>query len=612
MRGGGDSKPSVKGLSGYTLAEVVVVMLIIAAIVAVSIRITRSKLDSVIFYTYYSAYETLKSSTASILADYNPENDDYILTYKRDRKPFGQRLLAYGKQLINNLTPKAFASSVDDYLYCPAFIELWNPEYSIETPLKIYGLKNNVTRKLEKYTDYSHTLSGTAEMCPPSMYQDMEEFINCPGKYKTIYGTLDKKSNPNSCTSKCWNVRAGVLEYTGENNCGPYVSNSVAFCHSGYTTSYDGGLVCADSNENFYYNICNSQGMTSEDAAIIAEAQGVTSDKRYSFGFSATSFFIACHLHYEDEPDEPSEGGDTDPTNPGGGEDGGSDPDPDNPGDGGGGGSDPDSPEHCTQSAPTLMPCGKRWDTSSCSLVDVTPFPPTCDEGYEFNSKDEVCACVSTARTIPRKGANFCKLFAERINTKSNTIDCGGSAITSDKTDFSSDTPDIVLRNGIKIYNMSQNPAPIPVLANNIDGGFYKDGSGNNVKINEYGYTVYVDVDGNSGDSILWQDVYPFYITMSGRVIPAYDKNANPDGSGGDSKQHLQVSVLHEMIADSGYWKRTWLAKSVSFQEGACIDGYVGENTPYCSNGGYRNHDFCMADTSSCTMKTIRPIKFFF
>ena len=138
-------------------------------------------------------------------------------------------------------------------------------------------------------------------MCPPSMYQDMEEFINCPGKYKTIYGTLDKKSNPNSCTSKCWNVRAGVLEYTGENNCGPYVSNSVAFCHSGYTTSYDGGLVCADSNENFYYNICNSQGMTSEDAAIIAEAQGVTSDKRYSFGFSATSFFIACHLHYEDE-----------------------------------------------------------------------------------------------------------------------------------------------------------------------------------------------------------------------------------------------------------------------------------------------------------------------
>ena len=170
------------------------------------------------------------------------------------------------------------------------------------------------------------------------------------------------------------------------------------------------------------------------------------------------------------------------------------------------------------------MPCGKRWDTSSCSLVDVTPFPPTCDEGYEFNSKDEVCACVSTARTIPRKGANFCKLFAERVNTKSNTIDCGGSAITSDKTDFSSDTPDIVLRNGIKIYNMSQNPAPIPVLANNIDGGFYKDGSGNNVKINEYGYTVYVDVDGNSGDSILWQDVYPFYITMSGRVIPAYDK----------------------------------------------------------------------------------------
>lgn len=608
MRGGGGSKPSVKGLSGYTLAEVVVVMLIIAAIVAVSIRITRSKLDSVIFYTYYSAYETLKSSTASILADYNPENDDYILTYKRDRKPFEQRLLAYGKQLINNLTPKAFAGNGATpaifYHFYPDTLIMTDTEYSLSSPLKYFKLpagKKKLFKSPDREADWPFVTA--------SVYDIGDDFVMCPGhsryslssdsSYITTYTTYDKVGDPNPCHKTCYSRYRRYPNGTGEdikendydkNNCGRYL---------------------------FSASSCTANGLTPEETYIYnkaSETHSVTlvDIQRYNEIYT-NELAEMCMLYIqEDEPDEPSEGGDTNPTNPGGGEDGGSAPDPENPGGGGGGGSDPDSPEHCTQAAPTLMPCGKRWDTSSCSLVDITPFPPTCDEGYEFNSKDEVCACVSTARTIPRKGANFCKLFAERVNTKSNTIDCGGSAITSDKTDFSSDTPDIVLRNGIKIYNMSQNPAPIPVLANNIDGGFYKDGSGNNVKINEYGYTVYVDVDGNSGDSILWQDVYPFYITMSGRVIPAYDKSANPDGSGGDSKQHLQVSVLHEMIADSGYWKRTWLAKSVSFQEGACIDGYVGENTPYCSNGGYRNHDFCMADTSSCTMKTIRPIKFFF
>ena len=45
-------------MRGYTLAEIVVVMLIIAVVVGVSIKITKAKLDSVISYTYYAAYSS--------------------------------------------------------------------------------------------------------------------------------------------------------------------------------------------------------------------------------------------------------------------------------------------------------------------------------------------------------------------------------------------------------------------------------------------------------------------------------------------------------------------------------------------------------------------------
>lgn len=43
----------------YTLAEIVIVMLIIAVVVSVSIKITKTKLDNIVSYTYYSGYSTL-------------------------------------------------------------------------------------------------------------------------------------------------------------------------------------------------------------------------------------------------------------------------------------------------------------------------------------------------------------------------------------------------------------------------------------------------------------------------------------------------------------------------------------------------------------------------
>lgn len=52
-------------------------MLIIAVIVAVSIGITKAKLDNIVSYTYYNAYSTLRTISAEMLADWDPTDPEY-------------------------------------------------------------------------------------------------------------------------------------------------------------------------------------------------------------------------------------------------------------------------------------------------------------------------------------------------------------------------------------------------------------------------------------------------------------------------------------------------------------------------------------------------------
>ena len=258
-------------------------------------------------------------------------------------------------------------------------------------------------------------------------------------------------------------------------------------------------------------------------------------------------------------------------------------------------------------SAAELTPCRLCSDETG----EITKNPDinrTCsDETYEWS--EEQCKCIISPRTLPRQGANFCKLFEANANIMGNTDVCQGSAIAANTTDFSDKKPDVTLRNGLRIYNMHNDATAIAMLAGNTQGGVY-DGVPNT---NAYGYTVYIDIDGVKGDSRLWSDVYPFYITLSGKVIPGYDATANPSGSGADSKSHMQVSVEYENY-NSGKRAITWLAKSVPFKEGACLSGYVGDATPYCRNNpSVTKAPNCTAESDSvCRVKQIQPVKFFF
>lgn len=196
---------------------------------------------------------------------------------------------------------------------------------------------------------------------------------------------------------------------------------------------------------------------------------------------------------------------------------------------------------------------------------------------------------------------NFLK---DLVNISPTDSVCDGSIVDTDTTEFADLTPDLILRNGVRLYNVHQDPALIPQLR--IVG---QDDETSEKDMNQQGCIVYADVDGSKGSSILWEDVYPFFITLSGRVVPAYDKEANPDGSGGDSENHMQVSVKNETYSDNGHRIIRWLSKSVSFKEGGCQAGYVNSSTQYCGGLFYNNE--CSLTNSSCQLKIIRPLKFF-
>lgn len=264
-----------------------------------------------------------------------------------------------------------------------------------------------------------------------------------------------------------------------------------------------------------------------------------------------------------------------------------------------------------------------------------------CEAGYEYKDAN-YDTCISVVRTVPRVGKaasklldeqkTFCEKFAEYVNTNensdaltksgSNYVQCSGSQISPTDNDFSAKKADLVLRNGMRIYNASQDVEELTHL-NNIGPAnperflLFKSPDDNTLVMdnsNQYGYTLYIDIDGASGPSTKWQDVFPIYVTLSGKVIPAFSPVS---GVGGADKKYLQTSV--EKVDGK---KITWPAKSVSFRESACKSGYIPSENPtgnhtcsYCKESAtipLSRVDYeqsCDDDGIVCRMKIIKPIK---
>ena len=549
MSGGGYLRLLSQGFCGYTLAEVIIVMLIIAVIVSVTIGITKAKLDNVLSYTYYSAYSTLREVTTEMLSNWDPKDPDYKQALNIEKKTVKLAdIINYYRSLLNQ---SAIASDtpiclLQDYPFeyeasvgaCVAFDAT---AYSSDGT--ILGCDMSVTNGIY-YFDFMRNgikydgacgYKKSKKCCDATIMANGDYWLDC-----SKYGGDASSGCKPACDLTC-----GYGYTLDTTNC---YCRCTRYCGSGYKL---------DSST------CTCKKLPCTNKPSVIPCGQTWNESTCSLVGSVKTCPSGQHLNNSCE---------------------------------------------CVVDCPTnLTPC--QQCSNETGVVSQNPnVNRTCsDETYEWS--EEQCKCIPSPRTLPRKGENFCKLFEANANIMGNTDVCQGSVISSNTTDFSNKKPDITLRNGLRIYNMHNDATAIAMLEGNTQGGEY-DGVPNT---NAYGYTVYIDIDGAKGDSKLWSDVYPFYITLSGKVIPGYDHVANPDGAGGDSTSHLQVSVEYEHY-NGGKRNISWLAKSVPFKEGACLAGYVGDATPYCKNTpSVSKSGNCTTDSDSvCRVKQIKPVKFFF
>ena len=546
-------------------------------------RVAKTRLDNITTYTYYAAYSVLNDVTAQMLADFNPSRNEFTdIAFIKRFLPFVQ-----SKEVLAGSDFPLFSDETYTMYGC-AKAEAY--PYTYED--KEWYLPSGT------HIDYDSVFSISHGKCVGRSDYDLminpSKFKRCSGKrkiyrapfyslyvYSYRYDNFDPAFNPTEMFANTYSKLDDSCNYTcknGANNCGYYTEYTdfncahpyfftggtlgwryLAFLASDDYLFLPGDKIESDSGD--YVQIVNSTMLDGNvckyEIKCREDTEPYTADLQSYYGVLAgkknTNCLPKCNY-----------------------------------------------------------PSWYDFDKHICVGGSCQPPSEGCPSGTVWRG-EPTCSCVPEPPTIPRKGINFCNMFVSLANTKAGTM-CQGGAVAANTTDFSDITEDIILRNGMKIYNASQNPDSIADLVGNDTGGTVTKTDGTTFDTNIAGYTLYVDIDGSSGNSKLWEDVSPFYVTLSGKVIPAYKTDALGE-FGGDSRYYMQTSIQVDAV-DSVGATQYWLLKSKSFKESACKAGYVGQNTLYCSrhdvtNPAVTQDTICSQEQNSCSVKKVSPIRGF-
>ncbi len=174
---------------------------------------------------------------------------------------------------------------------------------------------------------------------------------------------------------------------------------------------------------------------------------------------------------------------------------------------------------------------------------------------------------------------------------------------------FNDVEPHVTLTNGVRIY-VGAHYDDIPKLS---------DAEPDDRK----GWLLYLDVNGKKGRSGLYEDVYPFYLLTSGKIIPDYEAG---NVAGASSEENMSVQVLYDEFDDVNNIRlekrlipvATDGADVNSFKSAACASGYIKSAT-YCGynvdagnnpiNPNIPNCSLSENVTMDCRIKVKAPIR---
>ena len=521
----------------YTLAEVIIVLVVIAVVVSVTLRVAKMRLDNITTYTYYSAYDLLSDVTGKMLTEYDPQQDRYMEVANASLNILSRFQSSYNELFV-------FGSKISNYHNLKQIQKVLSSE--------VYAIGGNPWFEFTPVEPYGGECTIDVDDFNVKYVKAKYEMISSAGpEFDWTCHHVPEAANP---------LSQSPVKLTN-----PDTGETGWYCRTAVDTSRK---VRIPAREEQYQEYCQNQRMYQAEPLCGYRTYDLC---KYTSGLTWSK--TECKCVKEIPP--------------------------------------------CTQISEEQQRkdyCESRktnYDPSICNYLSEE----TCEKGKHWSSS-EPCGCVPDNATVPRKGANFCEMFVSIVNTKAGVSLCSCGAVAADVTDFSGIVPDIVLRNGMRVFNASQNPTDISefTLADGEHKNYIeKETGGTKIYTDEFGYTLYIDIDGaKNGNSKLWEDIFPFYVTLSGKVVPAYN-TADISGFGGGSRYYLQTSILVDSANADGS-NSYWLAgsKSVSFRESACRSGYVSEKANYCErNPRIEQHATCKDESNSCTIKKVNPIKWF-
>ena len=206
---------------------------------------------------------------------------------------------------------------------------------------------------------------------------------------------------------------------------------------------------------------------------------------------------------------------------------------------------------------------------------------------YNRHNQEAVCLSDGAPEEI-----DYTTLFCQKLEQTFNKYksDCSVPVATVQAAvpggNFKNLTPHIELANGLKLY-IGSDYEDIEILS---DAEEEDDRSG---------FLIYIDTDGNSGKGKLNDDVVPYYLLKSGKILPA--ETFAPSG------EQLKVNVMYDVFTGSRREIKLLLTDS-DYKTAACKTGYI-KSVKYC--GTTVQDDICKDVVNDCRMKIKEPIKIF-
>ncbi len=153
------------------------------------------------------------------------------------------------------------------------------------------------------------------------------------------------------------------------------------------------------------------------------------------------------------------------------------------------------------------------------------------------------------------------------------------------------------------IHILSDTPAIIPVMK-------ATNNSTEAATASNSGFTIFIDINGKSGKSKLYEDVFPFYLMLDGNVVPAHDLS----GIGGaNDEELLSFGVIYNDFTTGSRQVKS-LGNNISYQKAACWTGAVTAPA-YCkmvdSNAILERDLTCKAESANCKIIVNRPFVMF-